>query len=111
MPKRLIRQKTAAKAPLDAAIINAPSKESNGTNVIEALKGSWRGHHVPPIVVSDDIDLETVVKCRRVSERSALDAAHWLDQGIDPSGGADRQAPRKPRTARFWSQADHPIGI
>jgi len=58
MPKRLIRQKTAAKAPLDAAIINTPSKEFNGTNVIEALKGILRGHHVPPIVVSDDIDLE-----------------------------------------------------
>lgn len=69
MPKRLIRQKTAAKAPLDAAIINAPSKESNGTNVIEALKGSWRGHHVPPIVVSDDIDLE----------RQSLDSAEGME--------------------------------
>jgi DNA-binding response OmpR family regulator len=33
----------ASSALLDVAIINTPTKESNGTDVIEALKESWRG--------------------------------------------------------------------
>ena len=58
----------ASKALLDVAIINAPSKESNGTDVVQALKGSWRGEHMPLIVVSEDIELE----------RKSLDSAEGM---------------------------------
>ena len=58
----------ASQALLDVAIINAASEESNGTDVIAALKGSWRGAHMPLIVVSEDIEFE----------RKSLDSAEGM---------------------------------